>query len=67
MPITGDQPGKGAYRCLNCGEIRNLANRETLPPCSSCGAIRFSQVGPLPQGQPSSIIPEKSGFPQRAY
>jgi hypothetical protein len=64
MPITGDQPGKGSYQCLACGQVRHLKDHETLPPCEKCGRLQFSQIGHLPQGFPSSCIPEKTVFPR---
>jgi ribosomal protein S27AE len=65
MPITGDQPGKGAYKCLNCGEVQVLGHHETLPPCGKCGFIRFSQVGISCQDPSTLLIPDQIVFPDR--
>jgi DNA-directed RNA polymerase subunit RPC12/RpoP len=38
MPTTGEQPGKGAYRCTRCGQTVVLDDdTDILPPCPNCG------------------------------
>lgn len=45
MPTTGEKPGKGTYKCKNCGQIVRLDdNSDTLPPCPSCNGTEFEKV-----------------------
>ena len=45
MYKTGEQPGKGTYKCLNCGQFVTLDDEtDTLPPCPNCNATEWEQV-----------------------
>lgn len=44
MPTTGEKPGKGTYRCLNCGEIIHLDDGDTMPPCPVCNYTEFEKI-----------------------
>ena len=45
MPTTGEKPGKGTYRCRNCGQVVTLDNdNDTLPPCPSCDGTEWDKV-----------------------
>ncbi|AYD39648.1 hypothetical protein D4Z93_03575 [Clostridium fermenticellae] len=45
MYSTGDKPGKGHYKCTNCGEIIYLdQDTDTLPPCPKCRMSTFTKV-----------------------
>jgi DNA-directed RNA polymerase subunit RPC12/RpoP len=42
MSTTGEKPGKGAYVCINCGQVVELNNNDdTLPPCPQCDHTDF--------------------------
>lgn len=42
---TGDKPGKGSYRCLNCGYVVELENDgDTLPECPNCGHKVYEKI-----------------------
>ena len=42
---TGDKPGIGKYRCLNCGYIVRInSETEALPACPNCGHHEFERV-----------------------
>ena len=46
MPATSEKPGKGRYKCTECGKIVVLNDtRDTLPPCSVCENTEFIEVG----------------------
>jgi len=46
MPITGEKPGKGKYKCRKCGQVITLDNDDdTLPPCPSCDGTEWDKVG----------------------
>ncbi len=46
MPTTGEKPGKGTYKCTNCGQIVVLDDStDTLPPCPKCSGTDFNKVG----------------------
>jgi DNA-directed RNA polymerase subunit RPC12/RpoP len=46
MPTTGEKPGKGMYKCTNCGQLVTLDDADdTLPPCPKCDNTKFSKVG----------------------
>ena len=39
----GEEPGKGIYRCTNCGHIVRLDdNTDKLPPCPNCKKCEYS-------------------------
>jgi DNA-directed RNA polymerase subunit RPC12/RpoP len=45
MYKTGDKPGKGKYRCMQCGEIVTLDDQnDTLPTCPLCHATDWTKV-----------------------
>ncbi|MDU8970313.1 MAG: hypothetical protein E7H45_12940 [Lacticaseibacillus rhamnosus] len=45
MYHTGDKPGTGNYRCINCGEIITLdQSTDTLPPCPSCNGTNWIKL-----------------------
>ncbi|MDY6827637.1 MAG: Zn-ribbon containing protein [Bacillota bacterium] len=45
MLSTGEKPGKGDYKCTNCGKIVHLdADTDILPPCPRCGNREFEKV-----------------------
>jgi DNA-directed RNA polymerase subunit RPC12/RpoP len=42
MSKTGQKPGKGTYRCTNCGETVVLNdNDDRLPPCPECNGTDY--------------------------
>ncbi|WP_367616980.1 zinc ribbon-containing protein [Heyndrickxia coagulans] len=42
MPHTGETPGKGEYKCKNCGEQITLdEDKERLPPCPNCHETEY--------------------------
>ncbi len=44
MPATGEKPGKGDYKCTNCGYIVHLENdTDALPQCPRCGNKTFEK------------------------
>lgn len=46
MYRTGQKPGKGTYRCTECGHLVVLKDvKTTLSTCPKCGAIIFYKVG----------------------
>ncbi len=46
MYITGEKPGKGMYKCVNCGEVIRLDDDiDTLPPCQKCHSTKLDKVG----------------------
>ena len=46
MHSTGEKPGIGTYRCVNCGTKIHLDdNTDTLPPCPKCDKTTFIKVG----------------------
>lgn len=46
MYSTGERPGKGLYKCVNCGEVIKLDdNSDTLPPCPKCHSTRWMKIG----------------------
>ena len=46
MPSTGERPGKGTYKCDNCGQIVVLDDDDdTLPPCPRCNETEYTKVG----------------------
>ncbi len=40
---TGQEPGKGTYKCTNCGTEVNLGNGDTMPPCPKCSNTTFDK------------------------
>ncbi len=41
---TGENPEKGKYKCVNCGQIVVLDdNTDTMPPCPSCSKTEFDK------------------------
>jgi DNA-directed RNA polymerase subunit RPC12/RpoP len=45
MPTTGEKPGKGTYKCTNCGQLVRLDDHsDTLPPCPKCDKTNFRKV-----------------------
>jgi len=45
MPITGENPGVGTYKCTNCGTIAGLDDPDdTLLPCPKCNNTEFEEV-----------------------
>lgn len=45
MFSAGDKPGKGEYKCTNCGNIVELeADSDALPPCPRCGNKEFEKL-----------------------
>ena len=45
MARTGEKPGKGNYKCKQCGQIVVLDdNKDTLPPCPKCRNIKFEKL-----------------------
>ncbi|WP_279611970.1 zinc ribbon-containing protein [Raoultibacter timonensis] len=42
---TGEKPGKGSYRCLNCGQVVELkSDDDQLPPCPNCHHEEFEKI-----------------------
>jgi DNA-directed RNA polymerase subunit RPC12/RpoP len=45
MYKTGDKPGKGNYRCMQCGKVITLNDEnDTLPACPLCNATEWTKV-----------------------
>jgi DNA-directed RNA polymerase subunit RPC12/RpoP len=45
MSTTGEKPGKGAYKCTNCGEVIHLdQSTDTLPPCPKCAKTNWKNA-----------------------
>ncbi len=45
MATTGEKPGKGTYRCRNCGTTVILDDHsDTLPPCPKCAGTEFNKI-----------------------
>lgn len=45
MPTTGEKPGIGTYKCLNCGTTVTLDDSsDTLPPCPKCNNTNFYKI-----------------------
>ena len=45
MPFTGERPGKGTYKCSNCGQKIMLDdNSNTLTPCTRCRGNKYEKV-----------------------
>ncbi len=45
MPTTGEKPGKGTYKCNNCGTTVTLDDvTDTLPPCPKCKGTEFTRI-----------------------
>ncbi len=45
MYKTGEKPGKGTYKCTNCGQIVELDNNsDTLPPCPHCRNTTYYKI-----------------------
>lgn len=45
MTTTGEKPGKGRYKCKNCGQIVVLDDAtDTLPPCPKCAKTVFIKL-----------------------
>lgn len=43
---TGERPGKGQYKCTNCGEVIRLDDdTDVLPPCPSCHNTYWTKIG----------------------
>lgn len=45
----GEKPGKGTYRCTNCGtwEVTLDEDSDRLPPCGDCGKgqkVKYERV-----------------------
>lgn len=46
MYRTGEKPGKGIYKCTECGQLVRLDdNTDTLPPCPKCENTTYYKVG----------------------
>lgn len=44
MPTTGEKPGKGTYKCINCGQLVHLDDTtDTLPPCPNCAKTVYTK------------------------
>jgi DNA-directed RNA polymerase subunit RPC12/RpoP len=42
---TGEKPGKGTYRCLECGKLVTLDDQnDTLPPCPICHYTEYEKA-----------------------
>ncbi len=42
MPATGEQPGKGTYYCIVCGQAITLDDdTDTLPLCPTCDNTNY--------------------------
>lgn len=42
---TGQKPGKGKYKCTECGQIVVLNdNEDTLPPCPTCNNTTYTKL-----------------------
>ena len=42
---TGEKPGKGKYKCNECGFIIHLDDdTDTLPPCPKCHNTAFDKL-----------------------
>ncbi|TLS36669.1 zinc ribbon-containing protein [Pseudalkalibacillus caeni] len=45
MAEATTRPGKGTYKCKNCGTEVTLDDQgDQLPPCPSCGNKYFDEV-----------------------
>lgn len=45
MYNSGDKPGKGSYKCINCGTIVVIENDDdALPICPVCHHTIFEKV-----------------------
>lgn len=45
MSTTGEKPGKGPYKCTNCGEVIHLDQRtDRLPPCPKCAKTNWKNA-----------------------
>ena len=45
MYTTGEKPGKGRYRCTECGHIIHLDDdSDALPPCPVCDNTTWNKV-----------------------
>jgi len=45
MPTTGEKPGRGTYKCLNCGQLIHLdQDSDTLPPCPNCDKTNWQRA-----------------------
>ncbi len=45
MHKTGEKPGKGEYRCTNCGQVVTLDNdADQLPACPNCGNETYEKI-----------------------
>ncbi len=44
MASTGEKPGKGTYKCLECGQTVILDDAsDRLPPCPRCESTEFEK------------------------
>lgn len=42
MPNTGENPGKGEYTCVKCGQVVILdEDSDILPPCPKCNGTEY--------------------------
>jgi len=44
MPIFGDTPGKGRYRCVICGFELEIKDGEELDLCPLCEGATFEKI-----------------------
>lgn len=45
IKMTGDKPGEGTYRCINCGTILTINyHSDLLPNCGTCFGMEFCVV-----------------------
>ena len=45
MATTGEKPGKGTYKCRNCGTTVTLDDHsDTLPPCPKCAGTELNKI-----------------------
>jgi len=45
MYTTGEKPGKGTYRCTECGQLVVLDDdNDVLPPCPKCSKTTYVKV-----------------------
>lgn len=41
---TGEKPGRGSYRCTNCGTEVSLDEHDKMPPCPKCNNTEFRKA-----------------------
>ena len=45
MYTSGDKPGKGTYKCQQCGKEVTIEENEELPICPVCGYDKWDKIG----------------------